>query len=153
MAGIRIEPVTPGNFFELLQLIDGLAGYEHLDPPDQAARERLFADAFSDPPRYEAYLAIADGIPAGYVTFYLTYSTFLALPSLYLEDIFVRKEFRHRGIGRELFGFCRNIARERGCGRMDWQVLTWNEPAIRFYENNTGERLDWYTYRIGREEL
>lgn len=153
MAGIRIEPVTPGNFFELLQLIDGLAQYEHLDPPDHAARERLFTDAFSDPPHYEAYLARADGIPVGYVTFYLTYSTFLALPSLYLEDIFVRKEFRHRSIGRELFGFCRNIARERGCGRMDWQVLTWNEPAIRFYENGGGKRLDWYAYRIERQEL
>jgi GNAT superfamily N-acetyltransferase len=92
-------------------------------------------------------------VPAGYVTFYLTYSTFLARPSFYLEDIFVREEFRHRGIGRELFSFCRKLARERGCGRMDWQVLTWNEPAIRFYENEGGKRLDWYSYRIGEGEL
>jgi GNAT superfamily N-acetyltransferase len=153
MPGTRIEPVTPASFPDLLQLIEGLAEYEHLDPPDEAARERLFADAFSHPPRYEAFLAIVDGVPAGYVTFYCTYSTFLARPSLYLEDIFVREEFRHRGIGRELFSFCRKLARERGCGRMDWQVLTWNEPAIRFYENEGGKRLDWYTYRIGREEL
>lgn len=153
MPGTRIEPVTPASFPDLLRLIEGLAEYEHLDPPDEAARERLFADAFSHPPRYEAFLAIADGVPAGYVTFYLTYSTFLARPSLYLEDIFVREEFRHRGIGGELFGFCRNIARERGCGRMDWQVLTWNDPAIRFYENEGGKRLDWYSYRIGQEIL
>ncbi len=153
MPGTRIEPVTPANFPELVRLIAGLAAYEHLDPPDEAARERLFADAFSDPPRYEAYLAIADGVPAGYVTFYLTYSTFLARPSFYLEDIFVREEFRHRGIGGELFSFCRGVARERGCGRMDWQVLTWNDPAIRFYEQAGGKRLEWFSYRIGREEL
>lgn len=153
MPGTRIKKVTAASFPDLLQLIDGLAKYEHLDPPDEAARERLFADAFSDPPRYEAYLAIADGVPAGYVTFYLTYSTFLARPSFYLEDIFVRDEFRHRGIGRELFSFCRKLARERGCGRMDWQVLMWNDPAIRFYEKEGGKRLDWYSYRIGREEL
>ncbi len=153
MPGTRIEPVTQENFPDLLQLIEGLAEYERLDPPDEAARERLFADAFSDPPRYEAFLAIIDSVPAGYVTFYCTYSTFLARPSLYLEDIFVREEFRHRGIGGELFSFCRGIARERGCGRMDWQVLTWNEPAIRFYENEGGKRLDWYSYRIGQGEL
>jgi GNAT superfamily N-acetyltransferase len=153
MPGTRIEKVTAASFPDLLQLIDGLAEYEHLDPPDEAARERLFADAFSDTPRYEAFLAIADGVPAGYVTFYCTYSTFLARPSLYLEDIFVREEFRHRGIGRKLFSFCRELARERGCGRMDWQVLTWNEPAIRFYENEGGKRLDWYSYRIGQGEL
>jgi GNAT superfamily N-acetyltransferase len=153
MPATRIEPVTPANFPVLLQLIDGLAHYEHLDPPDAAARGRLYADAFSDPPRYEAFLAMEGDEPAGYVTFYLTYSTFLARPSLYLEDIYVREEFRHRGIGRELFRFCRDIARERGCGRMDWQVLTWNEPAIRFYENAGGKRLDWYAYRIGPGEL
>lgn len=153
MPGTRIVPVTPANFPGLLKLIAGLAEYEHLDPPDEAARERLFTDAFSDPPRYEAYLAMADRAPAGYVTFYFTYSSFLARPSLYLEDIFVREEFRHRGIGRELFSFCRKTARERGCGRMDWQVLTWNEPAIRFYEQAGGKRLEWYSYRIGGEDL
>ena len=153
MPGTRIEPVTPANFPDLLQLITGLAEYEHLDPPYDTARERLFTDAFSDPPRYEAFLAIADGVPAGYMTFYHTYSSFLARPSLYLEDIFVREEFRHRGIGRELFSFCRDIARERGCGRMDWQVLTWNDPAIRFYEKAGGKRLEWYSYRIGQGEL
>jgi GNAT superfamily N-acetyltransferase len=153
MPGTRIEPVTPASFPELNRLITGLAAYEHLDPPDEAARERLFADAFSDPPRYEAYLAMVGDVPAGYVTFYLTYSTFLARPSFYLEDIFVREEFRHCGIGGELFSFCRDIARERGCGRMDWQVLTWNDPAIRFYERSGGKRLDWYSYRIGQEEL
>jgi GNAT superfamily N-acetyltransferase len=153
MRGTRIEPVTPANFPALLQLIVGLAEYEHLAPPDEVARERLYADAFSDPPRYEAFLAIVDGVPAGYVTFCLTYSTFLARPSLYLEDIYVREEFRHRGIGRDLFGFCRDIARERGCGRMDWQVLKWNEPSIRFYEKAGGKRLEWDSYRIEGGEL
>ena len=153
MSGIRIKRVTPSNFSELEQLITSLAQYEHLDPPDAEARRRLFADAFSDPPRYEAWLAKADGVPAGYVTFYFTYSTFLARPSLFLEDIFVREEFRHRGIGHELFAFCREVAKERGCGRMDWQVLTWNEPAIRFYESEWGKRLDWYLYRIESKDF
>jgi GNAT superfamily N-acetyltransferase len=86
-----------------------------------------------------------------YVTFLFTYSTFLALPTLYLEDIFVLEECRGQGIGTQLFDFCKKEKGERGCGRMEWLVLTWNALAIRFYERSGGKRLDRHAYRLDRE--
>ncbi len=151
MSPVTLEKVSENNFAVFLALIRKLADYEHLTPPGKAEEDRLFRDCIADPPRYEAYIGSVDGKPVGYVTVYFTYSTFLALPTLFLEDLFVLKEFRRSGIGRELFCFCRAEARRRGCGRMDWQVLTWNDPAIRFYEKEGGKRLDWYVYRLDRE--
>ncbi|MBN1194594.1 MAG: GNAT family N-acetyltransferase [Methanomicrobiaceae archaeon] len=148
MPFITIEKVDPASFPEFLHLIDKLAEYEHLAPPDDEAKKRLRADGLSARPRYEAYLGYLDGIAVGYVTFYLTYSTFLARPTLFLEDIFVLEAHRKTGIGRAMFDFCRREAADRGCGRLDWMVLTWNEPAIRFYERCGGTRQDWYVYRI-----
>ena len=145
---IEIKKVTPDNFDKFTGLIEKLAGYEKLTPPDDAAKKRLGEDALSENPRYEAYLGFLNGDAAGYITIYYTYSTFLAKPTLYLEDIFVLEECRKKGLGKALFEFCRNIARTKGCGRMDWTVLTWNEPSIRFYEKQGGERQDWYLYRL-----
>ena len=84
----------------------------------------------------------------GFVTFFFTYSTFLARPTLYLEDLFVLEQYRGQRLGGRLFDFCRNEARIRECGRMDWMVLTWNEPSIQFYEKIGAARLEWYTYRL-----
>jgi len=148
-----MEKVDAHNFPEFLSLIRSLADFEHLVPPDAAAEDRLRADALGVSPRYEAYLAKTGTTPAGYVTFYFTYSTFLARPSLYLEDIFVPEKYRGQGIGRHMLEFCRKIARERGCGRMEWMVLDWNEPAIRFYTKSGAKRLGWYVYRLDREDL
>jgi GNAT superfamily N-acetyltransferase len=153
MTEITIEKVDGRNFSEFADLVERLADYEHLTPPDAAARERLRADALSEHPKYEAFLGRVDGRAVGYITFFFTYSTFLALQTLYLEDIFVLEEERGRGVGKALFEFCRRTADERGCGRMEWMVLTWNEPAIRFYEKCGGERLDWYVYRLPREKF
>ena len=150
---ISIEKVGAGNFTIFLGLVRKLAAYERLSPPDESAAARLRADCLSHPPRYKAYIATLHGIPVGYVTFYFTYSTFLALPTLFLEDIFVDEEHRREGIGRALFTFCRNEARRRGCGRIEWLVLTWNEPALTFYERCGGKRLDWYPYRIERDAM
>jgi len=148
-----LEKVSDNNFGEFLALIRALAEYEHLSPPDSAAEERLREDAVGKSPRYEAYLAKTGGAAIGYITFYFTYSTFLARPTLYLEDIFVKKEYRGQGIGRQMVTFCRQIAQERGCGRMEWMVLDWNESAIRFYEKSGAQRLGWYVYRIDRDQL
>jgi GNAT superfamily N-acetyltransferase len=148
MPAITIEKVNHASFDGFLHLIEKLAEYEHLAPPDDEAKERLKADGLSGRPCYEAYLGYLDGIPVGYVTFYLTYSTFLARPTLFLEDIFVLEAHRKTGVGRAMFDFCRREAADRGCGRIDWMVLTWNEPAIRFYERCGGTRQDWYLYRI-----
>ncbi len=148
-----MEKVCAGNFSEFLSLIRCLAAFEHLVPPDAAAEERLMADALGKTPRYEAYLAKCGEKAAGYVTFYFTYSTFLARPTLYLEDIFVLENFRGQGIGSHMLGFCRKIARERGCGRMEWMVLDWNEPAIRFYTKSGAKKLGWFVYRLDSENL
>ncbi|MDN7026061.1 GNAT family N-acetyltransferase [Methanoculleus sp. FWC-SCC1] len=153
MTEITIERVNTGNFHEFADLVERLTDYEHLLPPDAAARERLRVDALAEPPKYEAYLGRVDGRAVGYITFFFTYSTFLARPTLYLEDIFVLEEERGRGVGKALFEYCRRVAGDRGCGRMEWMVLTWNEPAIRFYERCGGERLDWHIYRLDGENL
>jgi len=149
----EMEKVGANNFPEFLALIRSLAEFEHLVPPDAAAEDRLRADALGETPRYEAYLAKIGTTPAGYVTFYFTYSTFLARPTLYLEDLFVPEKYRGQGIGRHMLGFCRKTARDRGCGRMEWMVLDWNEPAIQFYTKSGAKRLGWYVYRLDREDL
>ena len=153
MTEISIEKVTEDNFSEFIALIEKLADYEKLTPPDEDAKSRLKADAFCQNPKYKAYLAYINKNPAGYITFYFTYSTFLAKPTLYLEDIFVSEECRKQGIGRKLFDFCRSEAKLRGCGRMDWTVLTWNKPSIEFYEKAGAERQDWYLYRLNEDKL
>ena len=150
---LEIARVDRENFGAFVHLIESLAEYEHLSPPDSAAKERLREDALGKNPRYEAYIAVLDGKPVGYITFYFTYSTFLALPTLYLEDIFVLAEYRGQGVGQRLIGFCRSEAKTRGCGRMEWMVLDWNEPAIQFYEKSGAQRLGWYVYRLRRDQL
>lgn len=153
MTKITIDKLNEDNFCDFTALIAKLAGYEKLLPPDEDAVIRLKNDAFSDNPKYEAYVLYADDTPAGYITFYFTYSTFLAKQTLYLEDIFVAEEFRSKGLGKTLFEFCKKEAKIRGCGRMDWTVLTWNEPSVKFYEKLGGKRQDWYLYRLDEEQL
>lgn len=150
---VSVERVTRETFPVFADLVTALAEYENLAPPDAEARHRLEEDGLSDLPRYEAYLAWAGTKAVGYVTFFFTYSTFLALPTLYIEDLFVRPERRRMGVGRELFSFCINRAWESGCGRIEWQVLEWNVPAIRFYEALGAERIGWSVYRIVRPDL
>ena len=138
----------------LCDLICALADYEKLPRPDRAARERLARDAFGPTPRFEAWLAEIKGMPVGYAITFYTYSTFLALPSLYLEDIFVLPEHRSQHAGAALFKHCAKHAVEQGCGRMEWQVLHWLTPAIEFYHKLGAQRLEgWQPYRLGRADL
>jgi len=155
MSASVIVPLTRERFDELVALITALADYEKLSPPDAAARQRLYTDAFErTPPRFESLLALCDGVPRGYCMFFETYSSFLAKPTLFLEDIFVMPEWRGRGIGRALFRTLCRIARERGCGRMEWMVLDWNEPAHRFYHSFGAERLtQWQLYRLTENQF
>ncbi len=151
---IAVRRATPADAEVLLGLIDALADYEKLARPDAAARERLVNDAFSDPARIETFLVELDRRVVGYALVFETYSSFLARPTLYLEDVFVLPQHRRGGVGREVM---RQLAREavrRGCGRMEWQVLTWNEPAIGFYDKLGARRMDdWVAYRLGAEAL
>ena len=153
-ANITVRPATPDDAEVITRLIVALAEFEKLPPPDEAARTRLLADASGPRPRFEIFLAELDGEVAGYAFVFETYSTFLALPSLYLEDLFVLPEFRSRKVGYSLFKYCAEQAVRRGCGRFEWAVLEWNTHAINFYKRLGAKHLhDWHLYRLDREGL
>jgi GNAT superfamily N-acetyltransferase len=138
----------------LLHLIDALADYEHLPRPDEEARSRIVQHAFG-PARYlQALLVESSERPVGYAIYFFTYSTFLARPSLYLEDIFVLPQERKHGYGMALMKHLARVALEAGCGRLEWQVLDWNQLAIGFYERLGAKRLhEWLPYRMTREDM
>ncbi len=148
-----IVPLSEQNFERFLFLLERLAEYEHLTPPDKAAKQRLKNDGLCEKPKYYAYLCLKDGAAIGYLIYFMAYSSFLALPSLYIEDIFILKEYRRQGYGQMLFDFCVTQAEEAKCGRMEWCVLTWNKPAINFYEKNNAQKLDWYFYRFDKKQI
>lgn len=151
---IRIRRATAADAETFLGLVDALADYEALDRPTPEARERLVRDGFGDSPRFTAYLVEVDGEAAGYAITLFTYSSFLALPTLYLEDLFLLPEARGAGAGRALFLHVAAEAVRQGCGRMEWVVLDWNQLAIDFYERLGATRLsEWYSYRLTREQL
>jgi len=132
-----------------LSLVDALADYEKLPRPTPSARKRLIRDGFGSRRRFESLLIDADHVSVGYAFFFETYSSFLARPTLYLEDIFILPEYRSKGLGKRLFTACLAEAKRRKCGRMDWVVLDWNAPAIGFYDRLGAKRLkDWLIYRI-----
>ncbi|MDA4111487.1 MAG: GNAT family N-acetyltransferase [Thaumarchaeota archaeon] len=149
-----VRKATRRDSAGFLKLIVDLANFEHLEPPSLAARRRILADLFS---KKIVRLFVAVDKKAGhvgYALYFFTYSSFLARPTLYLEDIFVAEDHRKRGIGKALFMECVREAKRNGCGRMEWAVLTWNENAIKFYENLGAKRLDqWYYYRLNSDSL
>jgi GNAT superfamily N-acetyltransferase len=133
----------------ILALVDGLADYEKLDRPTPDARERLLRDLFGAKPRLECWLVFLDGYPVGYAFVFETYSSFQAKPVFYLEDLFVLEEYRGRKAGYALFQHLIEEAKRRGCGRMEWTVLEWNQLAMDFYERIGGTwKKDWRLYRL-----
>jgi len=145
-----IVPLTPDRFEDFVALVNALADFERLDRPDADAVARLRHDAFGPRPRYEAALALDEsGRAVGYAMWFETYSSLLARPTMYLEDLFVMESARGAGVGGALFDHVRARGRERGCGRMDWQVLEWNTPAREFYARRGARVLkQWLTCRI-----
>lgn len=146
---MTIAPLAPERFDDFVQLIAALADYEHLDRPDAAALERLRADAFGPRRRFEAALALDDeGRAVGYAIWFETYSSFLAKPTLYLEDLFVLEQARRSGAGAMLFEHVRSLGAQRGCGRMEWHVLDWNSLARDFYDRRGAQWMrEWLLYR------
>ncbi len=156
MADFSIRPAAPADADRWLVLVDALADYEKLDRPRPDARERLVNDAFGPPPnRIQVYLAeSAEGEALAYAITCETYSSFLALPTLYLEDLFVLPDARRHGIGKAFFRFLAAEATRRGCGRMEWVVLDWNQLAIEFYDGLGARHMrEWYTYRLTADQL
>ena len=156
MSGLQVEirRASREDFPILVELITALAHYEKLDPPDAGAQQRLLNDGWCDQPRFEAWIATQGAEPAGYAIVFETYSTFLAQPTLYLEDIFVLPDRRSSGVGYALFKRLAKEAVDRGCGRMEWACLDWNELGLRFYDRLGARGLnDWKYFRLVRHEL
>jgi len=138
----------------ILNFINALAEYEKLAHEVQADEDSLRRSLFGDQPAAEVLIAELDGEPAGFALFFHNYSTFLAKPGLYLEDLFVKPEIRGHGIGRKLLARLAAIAVERGCGRFEWWVLNWNEPAIEFYKKIGAQSMDeWTVFRMTGDVL
>ncbi|MFZ4763588.1 MAG: GNAT family N-acetyltransferase [Roseimicrobium sp.] len=148
---------TRDDASSLLRLIIELAEFERLTPPGAEAQARRCEDAFGATPRFEAWLAFVEEEPepVGYAIFLETYSSFLARPTLYIEDVFVQQDFRKQGIGRALLHKAVQLAYERGCGRVEWTALDWNVHAQRVYEENMGARRmeEWLLYRMTSEDM
>ena len=150
---VVIEKVNAETFDDFLGLIDNLAEYENLSPPDEEAKRRLRRDCLSDKPKYEAFIGKVSDKPVSYIIYFFTYSSFLALPTLFLEDIFVLKDYRRQSIGQKMFDFLKETAKREECGRIEFTVLQWNKSAQEFYEKNRAKRLEWFLYRLVKEDF
>ncbi len=138
----------------ILGLIRGLAEYERLSHEVTADVETLRTSLFDGRRVAEVVLAENAGIPIGFALFFHNFSSFLGRPGIYIEDIYVEPAWRGKGVGRELLRFIARHAKARGCGRLEWSVLDWNEPAIAFYRKLGGRMLDdWRIFRVAGETL
>ena len=138
----------------ILQLIHDLATYERAPDEVTATEERLVDVLFGEKPAAEVLLAFEEESPVGFAVYFYNFSTWLGRPGLYLEDLFVKPEKRGKGYGRALLIELAKIARDRGCGRMEWAVLDWNEPAIKFYRSLGAKPMhEWTVFRLTGEEI
>lgn len=149
MLTVRLAGPTDGPAF--VGLVRALSAFEQLPGPDEAAAARLLEDAFGARRRFELHVAELDGDVVAYAVTFPTYSTFLARPTLFLEDLFVHPRARRKGVARALMARLTERARELGCGRFEWMVLDWNTDAQTFYDGLGAERLG--TWRLCRVTL
>lgn len=152
--GFRIRQAAPADLSTLLDLIRGLAEYERLLEQLSATEDSLRAHLFGERPVAEAVLAEEGSVAVGFAVFFHNFSTFLGKPGLYLEDLFVRPQYRGRGYGKALMVFVARLAHARGCGRLEWSVLDWNTPARDFYRTLGARPLDeWIGQRMTGESI
>jgi len=149
MASLQIVPATEAEIPVILGMILELAEYEKLTHLVVATEERLRKTLFGERPTADVLLASWDSEWAGMALFFSNYSTFLAQPGIYLEDLYVKPHLRGKGIGFALLKRLTEIAVERGCGRVEWEVLDWNEPSIQFYKRLGAVPMDqWTRFRL-----
>lgn len=138
----------------ILRFVRALAEYERLGHEVEATEDRLRETLFGPRPYAEVLFAVENGVEVGFALFFHNYSTFLARPGLYLEDLFVLPEHRGNGVGKGLLRRLAQIAVERGCGRFEWWVLDWNEPSIEFYRRQGAVAMDeWTVFRVAGASL
>jgi GNAT superfamily N-acetyltransferase len=151
---IDIQPATLSDVPLILSFIRALAEYERLSDHVVATETTVRETLFGSRPSAEAVIARVSGTPIGFAVWFHNYSTFLSRRGLYLEDLFVLPEWRGRGVGGALLKHLAGIAVSRGCGRMEWAVLDWNESAIRFYRGLGAEPMsDWTVFRLTGDAL
>jgi len=152
--GVTLRPANRDDVPLILALIRELAEYEREPDAVQTDEAMLAANLFDDVPGAEVVIADVDGHPAGFALFFHNFSTWLGRRGLYLEDLFVRPEYRGRGVGQVLMAYLAKLAVERGCGRFEWSVLDWNTPAIDFYRRLGAVGMDeWTVQRVSGESL
>ncbi len=151
---MKIRAATREDVPIILQLIRDLAEYERAPGEVTATEEQLADVLFGERRAAEVLLAFENDAPVGFAVFFQNFSTWLGQPGLYLEDLFVKPEARGKGYGRSLLVHLAKIARDRGCGRMEWAVLDWNEPAIQFYRALGATPMDeWTVFRLKRQGI
>ncbi len=151
---LHIRPATPEDCQLMLALVRELAEYERAPEQVVATEADYLRDGFGEHPRFRAEIAEWDAAPAGFCLYFYNWSTWVGRPGLYLEDLFVRPAFRGKGVGKALLVHLAQVAVREGCGRFQWQVLDWNEPALRFYESLGAKvQRDWLTMRVEGEAL
>jgi len=151
---IKIRPSTEADIPLIHSLIKEIAEYEKLSNEVVATEEKVRQTLFGEKSYAEVIIAEYENEPVGQALFFHNYSTFLAQPGIYLEDLFVRPNFRGKGIGKELLKSLVKIAKQRNCGRVEWVVLNWNEPAINFYKSLGAVPMnEWTTYRLTSDKF
>src|SRR5262249_55486446 len=149
MTEVSIRPAGEHEVAVILRFIRDLAIYEHLEHEVVATEESLRQALFGPRPYAEVVFGCLNGEPVGFALFFHNFSTFLGRPGIYLEDLYVRPEARGYGVGYRLLSWLAETALSRGCGRLEWAVLDWNEPSIQFYRRLGAVAMDqWTTYRV-----
>ena len=152
--GFHIQPATKADVPVIFSFIQKLADYERLSHAVTATEKSLTETLFGRRRTAEVAIGYCKRKPVGFVLFFHNYSTFLGQPGIYIEDLYVDEEFRRRGFGSALLRYVANLATDRRCGRLEWSVLDWNEPAVNFYKKIGAVAMsEWTVFRVTGEKL
>lgn len=150
----EIKPATKNDAGIILELIKDIAEYEKLSDQVEATEESIVKYLFEEKAFAECLIGFENHVPIGFALFFHNYSTFVSKPGIYLEDLFVKEQYRGKGYGKKLLLSLVKIAQERNCGRVEWSVLNWNKPAIDFYESLGATPMnEWTVYRLNQEAI